>query len=50
MSLQSLKKEVRDKVYFLHSNKHQRLLQIDTILIWARHAQITKNINFAISL
>ena len=29
MSLQYLKKEVRDKVYFLHADKHQNFLQID---------------------
>ena len=30
MSLQYLKKEVRDEVDFLHADKHQRFLQIDT--------------------
>ena len=29
MSLQYLKKEVRDEVDFLHANKHQNILQVD---------------------
>ena len=29
MSLQYLKKEVRDEVDFLHADKHQSLLQVD---------------------
>ena len=33
MSLQYLKKEVRDEVDFLHADKHQRFLQIDTIIL-----------------
>ena len=38
MSLQYLKKEVRDEIGFLHANKHQhfehqRFLQIDTIIV-----------------
>ena len=48
------------EVYFWHADKHQRLLQADTI-IWvcitrhaqiqdARHAQITQNDKFAIFL
>ena len=32
MPLQYLKKEVGDKVDFLHADKHQRFLQIDTII------------------
>ena len=32
MSLKYLKKEVRDEVTFLHADKHQRFLQIDTII------------------
>ena len=32
MSLQYFKKEVRDVVDFLHVDKHQRLLQIDTVI------------------
>ena len=33
MSLQYLKKEVRDEVDFLHADKHQSFLQGDTIII-----------------
>ena len=29
MSLQYLRKEVRDEVDFLHANKHQNILQVD---------------------
>ena len=32
MSLQYLKKEVRDEVDFLHADRHQRFLQIDTAI------------------
>ena len=33
MSLQYLKKEVRDEVpFFLHAEKHQRFLEIDTTI------------------
>ena len=31
-SLQYLKKEVSDEVDFLHVDKHERLLQIDTMI------------------
>ena len=31
VSLQYLKKEARDEVDFLHANKHQIFLQVDTI-------------------
>ena len=31
MSLQCLKKDVRDVVDFLHADKHQILFQIDTV-------------------
>ena len=33
MSLQYLKKEVRDEVDFLHADKHQSFLQGNTIII-----------------
>ena len=32
ISLQYLKTEVRDKVDFVHANKHERFLQIDTMV------------------
>ena len=31
ISLQYLRKEWRDEVYFLHIEKHQTILQVDTI-------------------
>ena len=45
MSLQYLKETVRDEVNFLPGDKRRRFLQIV-----ARHAQITQNNKFAISL
>ena len=33
ISLQHLKKEVSDAVDFLHADKHESLLQIDTIIL-----------------
>ena len=41
---------MKDEVDFLLSDKHQRFLQINTMVCVARHAQITENIKFAISL
>ena len=35
MSLQYLKKHVKDEVDFLPADKHQRVLQIDTIILGA---------------
>ena len=41
ISLQYLKKEVSDDVEFLHSDKHESLLQIDTIILtgMVKHSQ-----------
>ena len=52
ISLQYLKKNGKNEVDFLLADKHQRFLQIDTIILVgvARHTQITKNNKFAISL
>ena len=42
VSLQYLKENGKNEVVFLLADKHQRLLQIDTIvLVVVRHAQIT---------
>ena len=64
MSLQYLKKEVRDEVDFLHADKHQSFLQVDfntlgikvsykvilSLLIGMnKHSQITQSNKFAIS-
>ena len=35
ISLQYLKKEVSDEVDFLHENKHESCLQIDTMIFMA---------------
>ena len=41
ISLQYLKKEVSDDVEFLHSDKHESLLQIDTMILtgMVKHSQ-----------
>ena len=31
--MQYLKKELNDKIYFWHSDKHRSLLQVDTIVL-----------------
>ena len=51
-SLQYLgKKEVTD-IFFLHADKHQSFLEVDTIVLMAMamHAQSTQNNKFAVSL
>ena len=65
MSLQYLKKEVRDKVNFLHADKHQSFLQVDfntlgikislkvilsLLMSMIKHSQRTQSNMFAISL
>ena len=52
VSLQYLKKEVGDEVDFLHSDEHESLLQIDTIIIMGmvKHSQSFQNSKFAMSL
>ena len=61
MSLQYLKKEVRDEVYFLHSDKHQSFQQVDfntlgikfsykVILGMIKHLQSTRSNKFTISV
>ena len=65
MSLQYLKKEVRDEVDFLHADKHQSFLQLDfntlgikvfykvvlsLLMGMIKHSQSTQNSKFAISL
>ena len=41
VSLQYLKKEVNDEVFFLHSSNHESLLQIDTMIFMGivKHSQ-----------
>ena len=52
ISLQYLKKSVKDEVNFLPANTRRRFLQIDAIILGVvtRHAQIIQNNKFAISL
>ena len=65
MSLQYLKKEIRDEIYFLHADKHQIFLQVDfnTLVIivcckvilslpmgMIKHSQSTQSNKFVISL
>ena len=52
ISLQYLKKEVSDEVDFLHGDKHESLLQIDTMILMGmiKHFQSAQNGKFAMSL
>ena len=53
ISLQYLKKEVSDEdKHFLHADKHESLLQIDTMILMGivRHCQSSQNSKFAMSL
>ena len=52
ISLQYLQKELSDEVDFLHADKHERLLQIDSIILIGivKHSQISQNSKFAMSL
>ena len=65
MSLQYLKKEVRDELYFWHIDKHQSFLQVDfntldikssykvilpLLLDMIKHSESTQSNSFAISL
>ena len=48
--MQYLNENVNDEVYFLSADKHQRFLQIDTIILHIGQACPTQNNKFAISL
>ena len=52
ISLQYLKKELSDEVDFLHADKHESLLQTDSIILMEmfKHSQISQNRKFAMSL
>ena len=52
ISLQDLKKEVSDAVDFLHADKHESLLQIDTMISMkmVKYSQCSQNSKFASSL
>ena len=42
ISLQHVKKEVSDAIYFLHAEKHESLLQIDAKIFWWVWSSIPK--------
>ena len=52
ISLQYLKKDVRDETDFLHADKDKRLLQIASMILMeiTRHSQNSQNSNFLMSL
>ena len=49
ISLQYLKKQVSGEVDFLQADKHERLLQIDTMILigMVNHSQSSQNSKFA---
>ena len=51
ISLQYLKREVNDKVDFLHAGKHENLLRIDTMILMeiVKHLQSSQNSKFTMS-
>ena len=51
-SLQYLKKEVSGEIDFLHADKHESLLQFDTMILMGmvKHSQSSQNSKFAMSL
>ena len=52
ISLQYLKKELGDEVGFLHADKHESLLQTDSMILMEilKHFQSPQNSKFAMSL
>ena len=52
ISLQYLKKEVSDEVDFLHADKHESLLQTDTVILigMVKHSQSSQKRKFAKSV
>ena len=52
ISLQHLKKEVSDAVDFLHADKHESFLQIDTIILreMVKYSPSSQNSKFPVSL
>ena len=52
ISLQYLQKKLSDEVDFLHTDKHESLLQIDRIILerMVKHSQSFQNAKFAMSL
>ena len=52
ISLQHIKKQLSDAVDFLHADKHESLLQIDSITLMqmVKYSQSSQNSMFAVSL
>ena len=52
ISLQYHKKELSDEIDFLYADKHESLLQIDSmiLMVMVKHSQSSQNSMFAISL
>ena len=52
ISLQYLKREVSDEIDFLHADKHESLLQIDTMTLIGivKHSQSSQNSKVTMSL
>ena len=52
ISLQYFKEELSDEVDFLHADKHESLLQIDTMILMGmvKHSQSSQNGKFAMFL
>ena len=52
ISLQYLKQEVRGEVDFVHAEKHEGFLQLNTMILigMAKHSQSSQNSKFAMSL
>ena len=52
ISLQHLKKELSDEVDFLYADRHESLLEIDSMILrgMLKHCQSSQNITFAMSL
>ena len=52
ISLQHLKKEVGDAIYFLYADKHESFLQSDTMILieMVKYSQSSQNSKFTMSL
>ena len=52
ISLQYMKKEVSDEADFLHAEKHESLLHIDSMILigMVKHSQSSENSQFSMSL
>ena len=52
ISLQYLQKELSDEVDFLHADKHENILQVDSMILMGmiKHSQSSPKSEFAMSL